>query len=65
MDKNGVTVVELNNNGTKSYIYEETGEPVLNLEGMVPIMKEVPLVVQGIMYTLWDGIVALRKGGIE
>lgn len=62
MDKHGVTVVELDNKGEKTYIYEETGEPVTDLEGMVPIMKEVPLVVQGIMYTLWDSIVALRKG---
>ncbi len=65
MDKNGITVVEISNNDTKTYIYEETGEPVTDLEGMVPIMKEVPLVVQGIMYTLWDGVVALRKGGTE
>ena len=62
MDKHGITVVELDNKGEKTYIYEETGEPVTDLEGMVPIMKEVPLVVQGIMYTLWDSIVALRKG---
>ena len=62
MDKHGVTVVELNNKGEKTYIYEETGEPVTDLEGMVPIMKEVPLVVQGVMYTLWDSIEALRKG---
>lgn len=65
MDRNGIVVVELNNGTSKTYIYEETGEIVQNLEGMVPIMKEVPLVVQGIMYTLWDSIVALRKGGKE
>lgn len=65
MDKNGITVVEIDNNGTKTYIYEETGEPVTDLEGMVPIMKEVPLVVQGVIYTLWDSIVAIRKGGKE
>jgi hypothetical protein len=45
MDRNGIVVVELNNGTSKTYIYEETGEIVQNLEGMVPIMKEVPLVV--------------------
>ena len=45
MDKHGVTVIGLDNKGEKTYIYEETGEPVTDLEGMVPIMKEVPLVV--------------------
>lgn len=61
MDKNGLTVVEVGNGENKQYIYEETGEPVTDLEGMVPIMKNVPLVVQGIWYTIKDSIKALRS----
>lgn len=61
MDKNGITVVELDNKGEKTYIYEETGEIVTDLEGLVPILKEVPLVVQGIIYTLRDSIIALKN----
>lgn len=63
MDKNGLTVVEVGNGENKQYIYEETGETVTDLEGMVPIMKDVPLVVQGIWYTIKDSIKALRDGG--
>lgn len=65
MDKNGITVVEINHNGTKQYIYEETGEEVKDLKGLVPIMEDVPLVVQGILYTLWNSITALKNGGKE
>ena len=61
MDKNGLTVVEVVSDGVKHYIYEETGEEVTDLEGMVPIMKDVPLVVQGIMYTLKDALKALTS----
>lgn len=62
MDKNGLTVVEVGTGDQKTYIYEQTGEPVLNLEGMVPVMKNVPLVVQGVWYTLKDSFKALRDG---
>lgn len=65
MDKNGLTVVEVGNGTNKQYIYEETGEPVTDLEGMVPVMKDVPLVVQGIWYTIVDGIKALKNGGFS
>lgn len=61
MDKNGLTVVEVGSGENKQYIYEETGEAVTDLEGMVPIMKNVPLVVQGIWYTIKDSIKALRQ----
>ena len=61
MDKNGLTVVEVGSGENKQYIYEETGETVTDLEGMVPIMKNVPLVVQGIWYTIKDSIKALRQ----
>lgn len=65
LDKNGLVVVEIGNGDTKQYTYEETGEEVTDLEGMVPMMKDVPLVVQGIWYTFKDGFKALREGGYE
>lgn len=67
MDKNGVTVVEIVDGENKQYIYEETGEPVTDLEGMMPVMKNVPLVVQGIWYTIKDTAKAMfgENGGFS
>lgn len=65
MDKYGLPVVEIISNEGKQYIYQDTGEMVSDLEGMVPIMKNVPRVVQGIWYTIKDGIMALRNNGIK
>ena len=65
MDKDGLLVTEINEGGTKKYIYTYTGNPVENLEGLVPVMKDVPLVVQGIWYTFKDSIKALSEGGYE
>lgn len=62
MDNRGLFVIELDDNGTKTYVYEETGEVVTNLEGLAPIMDEVPIVVQGIWYTIQNSVVALAQG---
>lgn len=65
MDKYGNTVVEIIDNGQKQYIYDSDGGPVQDLQDLVPIMKDIPIVVQGIWYTIKDGIKALRDGGIN
>lgn len=59
-DKNGLILVELDEGGKKKYVYEESGEECQDLTGMVPVMKHVPRVVQGIIYTLKDSFAALR-----
>lgn len=68
-DKNGIECAEIIENGIKNYYYTETGEKVEDLTGLAPINIEVPRVVQGVIYTLWNGIQALRdgylNGGIE
>ena len=63
LDKDGFLVTEMNNNGIKKYIYSETGNVVNDLEGLVPVMKDVPLVVQGVWYTIKDSIKAFKEGG--
>lgn len=65
LDKDGYLVTEIINGDKKTYVYTETGNLVENLEGMVPVMKDVPLVVQGIFYTLKDCINAFKEGGFK
>ena len=60
-DKDGLILVEIQEGDTKKYIYEGTGEECTDLKGMVPVMKYVPRVIQGIIYTLKDSFAALRS----
>ncbi len=63
MDKDGLIVIEVESNGSKQYIYQGTGELFEGSEKLVPVIKNVPLVVQGIWYTIKDSIKALKEGG--
>ena len=64
MDENGIEVTQIQNGDTIQYIYTETGEAVQDPSSLVPIMKNVPRVVQGVWYTLKDSLKALSEGGI-
>ena len=59
-DKSGNQVVKINN----KYIYEETGQEVPSEQGpCVPQFKEIPIQVQGILYTFSDSITKAFKSG--
>ena len=63
MDEHGnILVQKIDQNGLKYYIDEITGE---RREPDCPIMKKVPIIVQGILYTLKDAVGILREDGIE
>lgn len=64
MDENGIEVTQVQNGDTIQYIYTETGEAVKDPSKLVPILKNVPRVVQGILYTLKDSFMAFSEGGI-
>ena len=64
MDENGIEVTQIQNGDTIQYIYTETGEAVKDPSKLVPILKNVPRVVQGILYTLKDSFMAFSEGGI-
>lgn len=64
-DNNGVIVVEYNTENGKEYVYEETGEKVENIEELNPFMEDVPMVVQGIAYTLIDTFKAVADLGFK
>ena len=65
MDTNGIEVTQIQTEDDIQYIYTETGETVQDPSNLVPIMKNVPRVVQGIWYTLKDSLKALSEGGIS
>lgn len=64
MDLKGNIIVEIKQGDSIKYIYELSGEEVENPEDLVPIMKNVPRVVQGIIYTFRDAFMCLREGGL-
>lgn len=64
MDENGIEVTQIQNGDDIQYIYTETGEIVEDPSKLVPILKNVPRVVQGILYTLKDSFIAFSEGGI-
>lgn len=64
MDTNGIEVTQIQTGDSIQYIYTETGEAVQDPSNLVPIMKNVPRVVQGVWYTLKDSLKALSEGGI-
>ena len=63
MDKHGNFITQkIDSNGVKYYIDEETGE---RKEADCPVMKKVPVIVQGILYTFKDMIGILQEDGIK
>jgi len=62
-DEHGnILVQKIDDNGLKYYIDEVTGE---KREPDCPIMKKVPVIVQGILYTFKDMIGIMRDDGIK
>ena len=64
MDENGVEVTQVKNGDSIQYIYTETGEQVSDPSKLVPTLKNVPRVVQGVLYTLKDSFIAFSEGGL-
>lgn len=66
-DNFGQTVVQIKDkDGVAKYFYEGTQQEALaeNLTKMQPIMDKVPIVIQGIFYTLRDFGKALKNGDV-
>lgn len=60
LDKDLRSVVEIEEEDSKRYIYEDTGEECTDTRGLVPAIKHMPRVIQGIWYTLKDSFFALK-----
>lgn len=66
-DDLGQTIIQItDNDGNVKYFYEGTGqEATENLTKIQPVMDKVPIVIQGIWYTLTDSLKALTKGNFK
>lgn len=66
-DDLGQTIIQItDNDGNVKYFYESTGqEATENLTKIQPVMDKVPIVIQGIWYTLTDSLKALTKGNFK
>lgn len=66
-DDTGQTIVQiLQEDGTAKYYYEGTNTEVTeNLTNIQKVMDKVPIVVQGIWYTVTDSLQALTKGNFR
>lgn len=66
-DDLGQTIIQItDNDGNVKYFYESTGqEATENLTKIQPVMDKVPIVIQGIWYTLTDSLKALIKGNFQ
>lgn len=66
-DDLGQTIIPItDNDGNVKYFYEGTGqEATENLTKIQPVMDKVPIVIQGIWYTLTDSLKALTKGNFK
>lgn len=66
-DDLGQTIIQItDNDGNIKYFYESTGqEATENLTKIQPVMDKVPIVIQGIWYTLTDSLKALTKGNFQ
>lgn len=66
-DDLGQTIIQItDNDGNVKYFYESTGqEATENLTKIQPVMDKVPIVIQGIWYTLTDSLKALTKGNFQ
>lgn len=61
---NGLLVTEhINEDGSKNYIDDEGNS--YSADEVTPVLREVPVMVQGIMYTLSDAFQILKKNGIQ
>ena len=63
-DNTGNIIYEVvQEDGSKKYYYEGGNEEVIdNIDHMQPVMSKVPIVVQGIWYTLIESMKAIRNG---
>lgn len=66
-DDLGQTIIQItDDDGNIKYFYESTGqEATENLTKIQPVMDKVPIVIQGIWYTLTDSLKALTKGNFQ
>ena len=66
-DDLGQTIIQITDNeGNVKYFYEGTGqEATENLTMIQPVMDKVPIVIQGIWYTLTDSLKALTNGNFR
>lgn len=66
-DDFGQTIIQItDNDGNVKYFYEGTEqEATENLTKIQPVMDKVPIVIQGIWYTLTDSFKALTKGNFK
>lgn len=66
-DDLGQTIIQITDDeGNVKYFYESTGqEATENLTKIQPVMDKVPIVIQGIWYTLTDSLKALTKGNLQ
>lgn len=66
-DDLGQTIIQItDDDGNIKYFYESTGqEATENLTKIQPVMDKVPIVIQGIWYTLTDSLKALIKGNFQ
>lgn len=66
-DDLGQTIIQItDDDGNIKYFYESTGqEATENLTKIQPVMDKVPIVIQGIWYTLTDSLKALTKGNLQ
>lgn len=63
MQDNGNLVTEIvDSSGNKTYIDDEGNQ--VRLEEITPVLEQVPVIVQGIAYTLSDAFQVLRKDGL-
>lgn len=58
-DDKGNYIIQIDNGTEVQYIYEETGEKVENSSIIMPVINDVPDVIQGIFYTYGNALQAL------
>ena len=54
----------INEDGTKKYINLDTKEEK-DIKELAPLLKHVPVIVQGVIYTLGDALKIFHKDGLE
>ena len=63
LSENGeILIQKIDNNGQKYYINERTGQKE---EASCPVLKKVPIIVQGILYTFKDMLGIMKDDGIQ
>lgn len=64
-DEHGNIYTEIiQEDGTKKYIDEDSGEEK-SIKDLVPLLKHVPIPIQGIIYTLRDASIILKNDGLD